>query len=58
LYTAAMVKSHPTPEEGLRLQRAFARIVDPARRQELIEFAEQLADAADAAKSADQRESH
>lgn len=42
-----MTEERPSAEEGLRLQRAFARIFDPVRRRRLIEFAEQLADASE-----------
>ncbi len=33
----------PTPEEGLRLIAAFARIREPSDRHKIIEFAERLA---------------
>lgn len=34
----------PTASQGLRLQKAFGRITDNARRRLVIELAEQLAD--------------
>jgi hypothetical protein len=32
----------PSPEEGLRLIRAFAKITDPARRQEIIAMVQKV----------------